>query len=136
MFVRTRRSVQYQLWLDDVKRLVEERLATRASRPVGDRVPAERRPGRTAPLNRPVQQTDDLWPRRIRWRLASGERLCPRVADHHGRADRHPPEAPTVALAERLGFLEVLLCTLLIDLSCRRRRVAYHHVRHACRAKR
>ena len=35
-----------------------------------------------------------------------------------------PPEAPTVALAERLAFLEVLLCALLIDLSYRRRRVA------------
>ena len=58
------------------------------------------------------------------------------VGDHHRRADRHAPQTAAVALAERLGFLEVLLCALLIDLSGRRRRVAYHHVRQDCRAKR
>jgi hypothetical protein len=122
--------------LDDMERFVEERLAARARRPVDQRVPGERHPHRVAPLNGPVQQTDELRARRIRRRLARGERLCPRVADHHRRADRHAPEAPTVALAERLGFLEVLLCALLIDLGHRRRRVAYNHVRQDCRAKR
>ena len=136
MFVRSRRSVWYQLRLDDVERFVEQQLAARASRPVGNRVPADRRPRPVAPLNGSVHQTDELWARRIWWRLAGGERLRPRVADHHRRADRHAPEAPIVALAERLGFLEVLLCALLIDLSGRRRRVAYHHVRQDCRATR
>ena len=102
--------------LDDVERFVEERFAARASRPVGHCLPGHRRPHRVAPLNRPVHQTDELWARRIRWRLAGGKRLRPRVADHHRRADRHPPEAPTVALAERLRLLEELLCSLLIDL--------------------
>jgi hypothetical protein len=44
--------------------------------------------------------------------------------------------AAVVALAERPGFLEVLLCALLIDLCHRRRRVAYNHARQDCRAKR
>jgi hypothetical protein len=35
-----------------------------------------------------------------------------------------------------VGFLKVLLCALLIDLSYRRRRVAYNHVRQDCRVKR
>ena len=100
------------------------------------RVPVERRPHRVAPLNGPVQQADELWARRIRWRLAGGERLRPRVANHHRHADRHAPEPPTVALAERLGFLEELLCALLIDLRDRRRRLADHHVRQDCRAAR
>ena len=53
---------------------------------------------------------------------------------------RRPPSrsqsasAPAVALAERLGFLEVLLRALLIDLRERRRRVAYNRVRQDRRA--
>ena len=69
------------------------------------------------PLYGPIQQTDNLRARRIRRRLAGGERLCPCVADHHRCADRHSPEATPLALAERLGFLKVTLCAFLIDLS-------------------
>jgi hypothetical protein len=42
----------------------------------------------------------------------------------------------TVALAERLGFFEILLCALVIDLCRRRRRVAYDHVRDDYRTQR
>ena len=44
---------------------------------------------------------------------------------------RRPPSRSQSAL----GFLEVLLGALLIDLCHRRRRVAYHHVRQDCRAR-
>ena len=46
-----------------------------------------------------------------------------------------PPQAATVALAQRLRLLEELLCALLIDLCDRWRRVADKHVRQDCRAK-
>src|SRR5215211_5622323 len=112
MFVRSRRSIETERRLDDVERFVDERLAARASRPVDHRVPRHRRPFCVAPLNGPVQETDQIWTRRIRRWLAGGERLRPLVADHHRRADRHPPEAPAVALAERLRLLEELLRAL------------------------
>jgi hypothetical protein len=41
-----------------------------------------------------------------------------------------------IALAERLGFLEVLLCALSIDLRRRGRRVAYNHAGQDCRTQR
>ncbi len=50
--------------------------------------------------------------------------------------DQHPPEAPTVALAERLRLLEELLCALLIDLRYRRRRESREQVQESSRMKR
>jgi hypothetical protein len=51
------------------------------------------------------------------------------------RARRFRQRACIVALAERLGFSQVLLCALLIDLCHRRRRVANDHVRQDCGAQ-
>src|SRR5206468_10052900 len=73
--------------------------------------------------------------RRIRRRLTGGKRLCACVAEHHRHADRHAPQAPTVALAYCLGVLEEFLCPLLIDLRCRRRRMPDNYRSQDCRAK-
>ena len=47
-----------------------------------------------------------------------------------------PQRRPAITVAERLGFLEIVLRAMLIDLNYRRWRVAYNHVRQDCRAKR
>jgi hypothetical protein len=57
---------------------VEEHRAAGASRPVGDRVPGDRRPHLVSPLNGPVQQTDELWTRRIGRRLVAN--VCVRAS--------------------------------------------------------
>src|SRR4051812_23740995 len=114
-----RRTQSERLPLDDVERLVEEHRAAHLRRLVGHRFPAESRPDSVGPLNGPVQNANEFRAWCIRGPSTGGERLRPRVADHHRRADRHAPETATVPLTERLCLLEELLCALLIDLSRR-----------------
>src|SRR5688500_16965035 len=118
-----------------MKQLVHEQ--SPAQRPIlGDHLPDVRDPRRVTPLNRRVHEAEHAGTVTSRRRLARCDRSSGGVRNHHRPAQRDAPETAAVPLAERLGFLEILLCELLIDLSYRRRRVAYNHVRQDCRAKR
>ena len=123
LHVRQQQS-ELRLYLD-VKQLVEQDLVPFLRSPVDQVIPGVRRPSDPAPLDRSVREAGNWRSRRIRRRLASGEGPCPHVADHHGPAQRHAPQAPAVALAQRLGFFEKCLGALLINLCIRRPRVAY-----------
>ena len=118
-----------------MKQLVHEQPPALPLIILGDHLPDVRGPRDAAPLDRRVHEADHAGTVTGRRRLARGDRPGGGVRNHHRPAQRHAPETAAVALAERLGFLEVLLCALLIDLCHRRRRVAYNHVRQDCRAR-
>ena len=101
---------------------------------LGDHLPDIRGPRDAAPLHRRVYVAERAGTVTGGRRLARGDRPGGGVRNHHGAAERHSPQPAAVTLAERLGFLEVLLCALLIDLCDRRRRVPYKHESQECRA--
>ena len=119
-----------------MKQLVHEQPPALRLIILGDHLPDVRGPRDAAPLHRRVHEAD-LAGTVTGWRrLARGDRPGGGVRNHHRAAERHSPQPAAVTLAESLCFLEVLLGAPLIDLCHRRRRVADHHVRQDCRAKR
>ena len=118
-----------------VKQLVHEQSPTLRPIILGDHLPHVCDPRGATPLNRRVDDAERAGTVTSRRRLVRCDRASGRVCDHHRPAQRDAPETATVPLAERLGFLEILLCELLIDLRHRGQRVAYDHVRQDCRAQ-
>jgi hypothetical protein len=116
VLIRRSRLHQPQSRLHAVEQFVDEEFLAGLRCLALDKIPHERHPRRPAPVERCVHQTECTRARPLWRRLARGNRVRPRIDDHHRAAERHSPQAAAIALAQHLGFPEILLRPLLIDL--------------------
>lgn len=84
-------------------------------------------PPHPAPGDRSVHETRKARRRPVWFRLARGTRAGPLVDNHQRTTERDTPQPARVSLAEPLGFLEVPLGELRLDLCIRSRCVTKQH---------
>src|SRR6185295_1177516 len=111
-----------QLGLNTMEQPVKHELLAYIGIVLRKHVQGEAEPPQPAPGDGAVHETRKARWLPLRFRLACGARSRGLVNDHHRTTERHTPQPARVSFAERLGFLEIALSELWLDLSMRSRR--------------